>query len=164
MTASAKGRLSKIVDHRRLLLQCISQTIAANTITKSSADAQVLIQSAPKLFFLFSPGGLDTPLYNELTAHGGQRGLATGRAGRAQKEWASVSGWRRLNACGYERSDHCGCQNRDLCYQLCFRHCLVPLEPGEFLLGSPVASALIQSTRPSKRNSLCWIPQEEEGR
>ena len=44
------------------------------------------------------------------------------------------------------------------------RHCLVPLGPGGFLLGLPVASALIQSTRRSKRPSLCWIPQKEESR
>jgi len=89
--------------------------------------------------------------FRRLAAQGGQRGLAAGGAGWAQKERASISGWYRLNARGHERADHCDGQNRDLCYQLRTQlHCRAPLGPGEFLPGSTVASAFIESTSDAK--------------
>ena len=87
-------------------------------------------------------------IFDELAAQSWQGRLATCGAGWAQKERASVGLWYRLKAGCQESADHYSGQNRDLRYQLCFRtylHCRAPLGPGEFLLGLPVASALLQA-------------------
>lgn len=101
-------------------------------------------ESWPKNFVLLLSTAVSYPL-DTLAAQCRQAGLAMGRSGGAQKEGASVSGGHRLNARCYKSADHHGGQDRDLCYQLCihsYLHCLTPWGPGEFLLGSTVASAL----------------------
>lgn len=119
----------------------------------------------PKTFCAISPGGLDHSLSTtKLAAYCRQGGRALRGAGLAQNDWASVSRRHLLNARCEESTEHYGCQNRDLRYHVCFRHCRAPLGPGGFLLGLPVASALVQSTRRSKRSSLCQISQREESR